>query len=42
MTPHVLGGGERIFDGVPPQRLERVAVRATPLVTHMTYRPVRG
>ncbi|WP_114201604.1 dihydrofolate reductase family protein [Janibacter anophelis] len=41
VTPHVLGGGERIFDGVPPQRLERVSVRATPLVTHMTYRPVR-
>ena len=42
VTPHVLGGGERIFDGVPPQRLERVSVRATLLVTHMTYRPVRG
>lgn len=42
VTPHVLGAGERIFDGVPPQRLERVTVRATPLVTHMTYRPVRG
>lgn len=39
VTPNILGAGERIFDGVPAQRLERVAVRATPLVTHMTYRP---
>ncbi|UTT66191.1 dihydrofolate reductase family protein [Janibacter sp. CX7] len=42
VTSSILGAGERIFDGVPPQTLERVSVRATPLVTHMTYRPVRG
>jgi dihydrofolate reductase len=42
ITPSILGSGERIFDGVPPQQLERVSVRATSLVTHITYRPVRG
>ncbi|GMA91059.1 dihydrofolate reductase family protein [Homoserinibacter gongjuensis] len=41
VTACVLGAGERIFDGVPPQRLERVSVRATSLVTHVTYRPLR-
>ena len=41
VTASILGAGERIFAGVPPQALERVSVRATPLVTHMTYRPVR-
>lgn len=42
ITPCVLGAGERVFDGVPPQALERVSVRATSRVTHITYRPVRG
>lgn len=42
VTPSILGVGERIFDGVPPQRLERVSVRAASLVTHITYRPVRA
>lgn len=41
ITPCILGAGERVFDGVPPQRLERVSVRAASLVTHVTYRPVR-
>lgn len=41
VTASVLGAGERLFEGVPPQRLERLSVRATSLVTHMTYRPVR-
>jgi len=41
VTACILGAGERIFDGVPPQALERVSVRATSLVTHITYRPVR-
>jgi dihydrofolate reductase len=41
VTACVLGAGERIFDGVPPQRLERISVRATSLVTHITYRPLR-
>jgi dihydrofolate reductase len=42
VTSSILGAGERIVDGVPPQTLVRVSGRATPLVTHMTYRPVRG
>lgn len=41
ITPCILGAGERVFDGVPPQRLERVSVRAASLVTHVTYWPVR-
>jgi dihydrofolate reductase len=41
VTACILGAGERVFDGVPMQALERVSVRATSLVTHMTYRPVR-
>lgn len=40
VTPCILGAGERIFDGVPPQRLERISVRVASLVTHMTYGPV--
>lgn len=28
----------RLFDGVPPLRLDPVSVRATPHVTHVTYR----
>ncbi|WP_205814223.1 hypothetical protein [Microbacterium sp. K24] len=39
-TPCILGAGERIFDGVPTQQLERTSVRATSLVTHVTYRRV--
>jgi dihydrofolate reductase len=42
VTACILGAGERIFDGVPAQALERVSVRETSLVTHMTYRPVRA
>jgi dihydrofolate reductase len=38
VTASILGAGERIFDGVPPQQLERVSVRAASLVTHITYR----
>ncbi|WP_156761286.1 dihydrofolate reductase family protein [Microbacterium karelineae] len=41
VTPCIIGAGERIFDGVPPQQMERASVRATSLVTHMTYRPAR-
>jgi dihydrofolate reductase len=41
ITPCILGAGERVFDGVPAQRLERVSVRAASRVTHVTYRPVR-
>lgn len=41
VTPCVIGAGERVFDGVPAQALERVSVRVASLVTHITYRPVR-
>jgi len=37
----VLGVGERLFDGVGPLALERVGVKATDLVTHLTYRVAR-
>jgi dihydrofolate reductase len=40
ITPCILGAGERVFDGVPPQQLERASLRATSLVTHITYRRV--
>jgi hypothetical protein len=36
----VLGVGERLFEGVGPLSVERVGVRATDLVTHITYRMV--
>ena len=42
VTACVLGAGERLFDGVGAQALERVSVRAASLVTHITYRPVRS
>jgi dihydrofolate reductase len=41
ITPFILGEGVRVFDGVPPQAMERVSVRPTSLVTHITYRAVR-
>ena len=41
VAPVVLGGGERLFDGVGPLVLERAGVRATDLVTHFTYRVAR-
>lgn len=40
ITPSILGAGVRVFEGVPPQQLERVSVRATSLVTHITYRRI--
>jgi hypothetical protein len=40
VTPFVLGAGVRVFDGVPPMAMERLSVRETSLVTHMTYSPV--
>jgi dihydrofolate reductase len=42
VTASILGAGERIFDGVPAQQLERVSVRAASLVTHITYRVLRA
>jgi dihydrofolate reductase len=39
--PLTLGDGERLFDGVPPLRLEPVAAGTTELVTHVHYRLLR-
>ncbi|MFC7882627.1 dihydrofolate reductase family protein [Streptomyces sp. NPDC057376] len=41
IAPVALGAGTRLFDGVPPLRLEQVSSRSASLVTHVTYR-VRG
>ena len=41
VTPLTLGGGERLFDGVPTLELELLAARAASLVTHINYRVVR-
>jgi dihydrofolate reductase len=41
VAPVVLGLGERLFDGVGALHLERLGVKATDLVTHLTYRVVR-
>ncbi len=38
VSPMTMGAGTRLFDGVPPLKLEQVAVRAATLVTHVTYR----
>lgn len=37
IAPLTLGAGTRLFDGVPPLRLEQVSARATTSVTHITY-----
>ena len=40
-APVVLGAGKRLFDGVDASlRLEPIAVRQSPLATHVTYRVV--
>jgi dihydrofolate reductase len=41
IAPLTLGHGERLFDGVPPLRLEPVASRTTELVTHVHHRVLR-
>jgi dihydrofolate reductase len=41
IAPVTLGAGERLFEGVPPLSVERLAVRATSLTTHISYRVVR-
>jgi dihydrofolate reductase len=38
VAPVVLGRGERLFDGIPPVRLEQLSGRSASLVTHLTYR----
>jgi dihydrofolate reductase len=40
ISPLTVGGGTRVFDGVPPLKLEQVSSRAASLVTHVTYRVV--
>ncbi len=41
ISPVILGGGERLLDGVGDVRLEPVEARGTGLVTHVRYRVVR-
>ncbi|HTL41073.1 MAG TPA: dihydrofolate reductase family protein [Pseudolysinimonas sp.] len=38
VVPVTLGVGERLFDGVPPLRLEQVSARQANGVTHLGYR----
>src|SRR5688500_14170524 len=38
IVPITRGAGTRLFDGVPPLKLEQVTSRAASLVTHVTYR----
>jgi dihydrofolate reductase len=41
VTPVLLGGGTRLFDGAAPQALELVRVVDAPGVTHLKYRVAR-
>ncbi|OUC93101.1 dihydrofolate reductase family protein [Streptomyces swartbergensis] len=38
IVPFTLGAGTRLFEGVPPLKLEQVKSRPATLVTHLTYR----
>ena len=38
IAPVILGGGERLLDGVGDLKLEQLAVTSSELVTHITYR----
>jgi dihydrofolate reductase len=38
IVPFTLGAGTRLFEGVPPLKLEQVRSRPASLVTHLTYR----
>lgn len=40
LVPHLLGAGERLFEGVPGLRVERTRVVDSPAVTHLRYRVV--
>lgn len=40
ITPFTVGAGTRIFDGVPPPKLEQISSRAATQVTHVTYHVV--
>ncbi len=41
IAPFTLGSGTRVFDGVPPLKLEQVSSRGASLVTHVIYRVLR-
>ena len=41
IAPVTFGQGERLFDGVPPGKLEQVSARQVSLVTHLVYRIAR-
>jgi dihydrofolate reductase len=41
VAPVTVGAGERLFDGVPPLKLEQISARGASLVTHITYRVTR-
>ncbi|MEW2550432.1 dihydrofolate reductase family protein [Streptomyces zhihengii] len=41
ISPVTLGSGTRLFEGVPPLKLEQLSSRAASLVTHVTYRVLR-
>jgi dihydrofolate reductase len=38
IAPFTMGAGTRLFEGVPPLKLEQVKARAASSVTHVTYR----
>ena len=38
ISPITLGAGTRLFEGVPPLKLEQVKARVASLATHVTYR----
>ncbi|MBM7791217.1 dihydrofolate reductase family protein [Tenggerimyces flavus] len=42
IAPMLLGGGSRLFDGVPLQHLEQVESRTAKNVIHVTYRVLKG
>jgi dihydrofolate reductase len=41
VVPRLLGGGERLFEGVPPLKLDLLRVVEAPGVTHLKYRVAR-
>lgn len=38
VVPHVMGAGERLWDGLPPVAMEVTEVIASPTVTHLRHR----
>ena len=41
VMPMVAGRGQRVFEGVGAQRWRQVSARATSIVTHLVYEPIR-